>query len=382
MKTFLLAALLVLAACAPLPACGLPPAFEPIPNADPPAPPRLFHAVLSDPAPAAASVAPQVVLLQPAAERAQATIDTWVKVVLGIIGGLVAIVVAAATAVATVRPQLAALAAQLASIVEEFRGRLDRQAAKQGSLQEQVTATALAVTPATSVPTVPSTKPPEPRPSPYLCGSCKAELPYPMVSNICPACGGNASANRGPLDNPDFKKRWDAIRNADKPAPDAELPRNPAGPTLTTLGLALAAGALLLLPACSTTTPSPVVNARNAGLNAAGKAALADAAQFLGTVGTQMLFAAAKAEATGGAADFQHAAAAGLYAQVNSQTVAAVVEDVVRSFSAGKAMKTAEAAANAAAFAGSPAGGEHDGVAITRAIAAVISTAAGAPPAR
>jgi hypothetical protein len=154
------------------------------------------------------------------------------------------------------------------------------------------------------------------------------------------------------------------------------LPLPPIVRTILAVAIAVVL-VLTLLPGCSTTDP-----ATKAGLSAAGKVALQDAAQYLGSAATQALFSVAQQELSGGKADFGQAAAAGLWSQVDSQTTGKVVGDIVTAYSAGKATQTAQAAANAASHAVSPAGGQQDGLAVTRAIAAVISTATGAPPAQ
>lgn len=103
---------------------------------------------------------------------------------------------------------------------------------------------------------------------------------------------------------------------------------------------------VLMLVSCSTTTSNPAANARHAGMNAAGKQALASAIPILGSIGTQVLLGAVQAEATGRTVDFQQAAAAGLWSQAPS-TVSAI-GDTIQAFSAGKAKFTAETAMSVA----------------------------------
>lgn len=131
------------------------------------------------------------------------------------------------------------------------------------------------------------------------------------------------------------------------------------------------------LCACSTTTPNAATNARNAGLNAAGTAALNDAAKIVGDAAMATVFSVAQSELSGGKVDFGQAAVAGLYSQAPS--VGTLVYDTVNSFSAGKAKQTAAAAAKAADAA---LANGADPSKIAPALAAIISTATGAPPAK
>lgn len=145
--------------------------------------------------------------------------------------------------------------------------------------------------------------------------------------------------------------------------------------TKIALLLALAIG----LCACSTTTPDPAKNARNAGLNAAGTAALNDAAKIIGSAAMASLFNVANSELSGGKVDYGQAAVAGLYSQVNGANVSSLVYDTVNAFSGGKAKQTAAAAAKAAS---SALANGADPTKIAPALAEVISTATGAPPAK
>lgn len=133
------------------------------------------------------------------------------------------------------------------------------------------------------------------------------------------------------------------------------------------------------LCACSTTTSNPATNIRNAGLNAAGTAALNTGAKVLGNALTSYLFSVAQGELSGGKVNYGQAAVQGLYTQVNSANVDSLVFDTINAYSAGKAKQTAliaQQAANTALANGA------DPSKIAPAIAAVISTATGAPPAK
>lgn len=122
------------------------------------------------------------------------------------------------------------------------------------------------------------------------------------------------------------------------------------------------------IPGCQTDTGDPGKDARARATNQA----LAEAGKVLGKVAVQALFSAASQEATGGKVDFQQAASAGLWANVNAADTGAAISRIVSAYSAGKTPATAAAAAKAAGDAVTP---EK-----VSAIAAVISTAAGAPP--
>lgn len=135
--------------------------------------------------------------------------------------------------------------------------------------------------------------------------------------------------------------------------------------------------AMLALAGCSTTTPDPAKNARNAGRNAAAKQALVESAKILGDVAVSSLLNVAQQELGGRNADFGQAAAAGVWSNVNSEAIGSAIGKTVQAYSAGKAQATAVAAktiADRTLAAGQPA------PAVVNAIAAVISTAAGAPP--
>lgn len=134
-----------------------------------------------------------------------------------------------------------------------------------------------------------------------------------------------------------------------------------------------------LLCACSTTTNDPAKNAHNAGLNAAGKAALGEAGKVLGRAAVSALFSVAQTELSGGKAEFGQAAVQGLYSQASSGITSETIFNITNAFSAGRAKQTA-AEASAAASGALDSGKPPTQVAM--AIASVISTATGAPPAK
>ena len=143
--------------------------------------------------------------------------------------------------------------------------------------------------------------------------------------------------------------------------------------------LAVVVALLLLLSflGCSTTTKSASTNERNAGLNAAGTAALNNAVAVLGTVATNELYAVASHELTGSKKSLGQSAVQGLYASVDVPTAIADVKSTVTAYSAGKAAQTAVEAqkvATTAANKGQPP------AAVISAVAGVVSTATGAPP--
>lgn len=134
-----------------------------------------------------------------------------------------------------------------------------------------------------------------------------------------------------------------------------------------------------LLCACSTTTNDPAKNAHNAGLNAAGKVALSEAGKVLGRAAVSALFSVAQTELSGGKADFGQAAVQGLYSSASSGITSDDIFNITNAFSAGKAKQTAAEAAAAASVSldsGKPP------AQVATAIASVIATATGAPPAK
>lgn len=150
----------------------------------------------------------------------------------------------------------------------------------------------------------------------------------------------------------------------------------------TTRGLPPSVVVLLLCAlfmGCATNTPDAVKNARNAGLNAAGRVALNEAVKVLGNAAVQTLFSVAQSEASGGKVDWMQSASTGLWSQANIATSSAAISNIVNAFSAGKAAQTAQVAARAGGVA--LAMGEQP-VKVSNALATVISTATGAPPAK
>lgn len=137
--------------------------------------------------------------------------------------------------------------------------------------------------------------------------------------------------------------------------------------------------ACLLVTGCATNTADPVKNAHNAGLNSAGKAALGEAGKVLGRAAVSALFSVAQSELTGSKADFGQAAAQGLWSQAQTGITSDTIFRVTSAFSAGKAKQTA---AEAAAAASAAIDGGILPTSVASAIASVISTASGAPPAK
>lgn len=135
----------------------------------------------------------------------------------------------------------------------------------------------------------------------------------------------------------------------------------------------------LLLAGCSTLTPDANINARNAGLNAAGSEALRQAGKILGTALTSTLFSVAQSEATGQKVDYLQSGSQALFAQADSATAISAAGSIFSAFSAGKAKFTAKAVDNAAKTAIS---NGQDPSKVATAIAAVVATATGAPPAK
>lgn len=128
---------------------------------------------------------------------------------------------------------------------------------------------------------------------------------------------------------------------------------------------------------CKTNTEDPAKNAQNAGINAAGTAALNSAAKILGKAAVAALLSVAQAEASGGNADYLSSAAQGIWRQASVATASEVFGDVTRAYSDGKLKQTAKEVERAAQ------GGLNSGNRpqdVSDAIATVLSTAAGAPP--
>lgn len=128
---------------------------------------------------------------------------------------------------------------------------------------------------------------------------------------------------------------------------------------------------LAFAPGCATNTGDPAKDARGRAANQA----LVEAAKVLGNVAVATLFNAAQQEMTGGKVDFGSAATQGLYANAPSIFTSGQVERIVAAYSGGQLPQTAVAAATV--FAASK---SSDSTATANSIAAVISTAAGAPP--
>lgn len=127
---------------------------------------------------------------------------------------------------------------------------------------------------------------------------------------------------------------------------------------------------VLLLAGCATDTLDVKANARNRAINQA----LSEAGSVLGRAATQTLFDVARAELSGSKIDYGQAAAAGLWANVNVADTGAAIQRIVSAYSGGKAPQTAAAAAQAVTPTITPE--------TINAVAAVISSAVGAPPAK
>lgn len=135
----------------------------------------------------------------------------------------------------------------------------------------------------------------------------------------------------------------------------------------------LAAGvSALFLSACATNTGDDDRDARGRAANQV----MIEAGKVLGKVAASTLMNAAQQEMTGGKVDFGSAASQGLWSNAGSIVDSNAIANVVSAYSAGKLPATASAAA--AAFKASKALPN----AKAKAIASVVSTAAGAPPAK
>lgn len=122
---------------------------------------------------------------------------------------------------------------------------------------------------------------------------------------------------------------------------------------------------------CATNTGDPVKDARGRATNQA----LVEAAKVLGNFAVVSLQNAAQQEMQNGKVDWGNAATTGLYANSTSILNSGQIERVINAYAGNNLPQTAQAAATA--FDSSNANPD----AKTQAIAAVISTAAGAPPA-
>ncbi len=143
-------------------------------------------------------------------------------------------------------------------------------------------------------------------------------------------------------------------------------------PTSLPLVAAFLGLAGLMLVGCAVNTGNPATDARGRAANAA----LAEAAKVLGNVAVSSLLNVAQQEMGGGKVDFGSAAAEGLWSNAGAIMSREAVGHIVAAYSAGKLPATAKSSVSA--FAGSMAEPE----AKAQAIASVISTAAGAPPAK
>lgn len=135
--------------------------------------------------------------------------------------------------------------------------------------------------------------------------------------------------------------------------------------------LVLAAIMTPLLPGCATNTGDAGKDARARATNAF----LSHAGDVLGRAAVNTLFAVAKAEAQGAGAEWQDAAAAGLWSSVGEIASSETVEAIIDAYSGRNLPATASAAATA--FEKSNA----TPAAKANAIAGVLSTAVDAPPA-
>ena len=141
---------------------------------------------------------------------------------------------------------------------------------------------------------------------------------------------------------------------------------------ITLLGITIG-----LAGCASTNTGDPSKDARNAGLNAAAQVAAVDAAQILGQVAVNSLQAAVAKDTSNGqntaVTQLEQAGVYGLYSVTGSQPVN--LSNIITAYSDGKAKQTAKAAAQIQSDAGAS-------TKVASAVASVISTATGAPPAK
>lgn len=100
---------------------------------------------------------------------------------------------------------------------------------------------------------------------------------------------------------------------------------------------------VLILCSCATNTGDAKKDARGRAVNQT----LREAGKILGNTAVAILFNAAKSEATDEVVDYQHAAVAGLYANMDLTTGASAVKRIVDAYSGGKAPDTAKAAEKA-----------------------------------
>lgn len=130
--------------------------------------------------------------------------------------------------------------------------------------------------------------------------------------------------------------------------------------------------ATLAFCGCSTDTGDPAKDAKARATNQA----LAEAGKILGQVATSTLMNVAQQEMSNGKVDFGSAASQGLYTNATNIDISGGISRIISAYSANTLPKTAVQAA--AAFVNAPSASP---VAKVNAIAAVLSTAAGAPPA-
>lgn len=141
--------------------------------------------------------------------------------------------------------------------------------------------------------------------------------------------------------------------------------------------IALTITVALAFAGCSTTTGDATKDARGRATNQA----LAEAVRVLGSIAVSSLLNIAQQEASGSKVDFASAASAGLWANTGSIVSSGSIERVIGAYSAGKLPQTAQVAATVFASKRQQQIGVSDQQ-VTNAIATVISTAAGAPPAK
>lgn len=131
---------------------------------------------------------------------------------------------------------------------------------------------------------------------------------------------------------------------------------------------------LMLCTSCATNTGDAAKDSRGRATNAA----LTYAGKFLGRAAVSALMTVASDEIGGRKADYGSAAASGLWASVNAADTAEAVHGIVSAYSGNKAPETAKASASV--FQRAVAAGQ-DARKVIAAIATVVSTASGAPPA-
>lgn len=142
---------------------------------------------------------------------------------------------------------------------------------------------------------------------------------------------------------------------------------------LPTSRLLIASAGVFLFTGCATNTGDPAKDARGRAANAV----LVEAGKVLGKAAVQSLFTAARDEILGGNEDPANAAAHGLWTNMASITLdSSMIKNVIDAYSGANLPTTSATAAYA--FSGSNATPSKKAAAI----ASVISSAAGAPPAK